>query len=305
MNREGKVTAIDVPTELVEVNHRQIACRSVGDGPTLILCTRFRGTIDTWDPAFLDELAMRFRVITFDYRGTGKSTGEADYDPKSLAHDVIALADGLDIETFVLGGWSLGGHAAQVVATVWPERVTHLILLGTNPPGANLHSPTPAFSACALKPRATLDDEIVLFFEPMSAESRELAAISRRRLAIRKMDRSPDVPEDLYMKLLQQSSHADNFNDDGGYLDHLERTGTPILVISGDHDIGFPVENWFTLSRKWRSLLLTVLPRSGNGVHHQYPQLVANIISCFVQSQCLAPGPRVSVGESPRDIGSR
>jgi pimeloyl-ACP methyl ester carboxylesterase len=126
----------------------------------------------------------------------------------------------------------------------------------------------------------------------MSAESRESAAVSRHRLTTRKKDRSPDVPEDLYMKLLQQSSHADSFHDDGGYLDHLERTAMPILVISGDHDIGFPVENWFNLSRKWRSLLLTVLPRSGNGVHHQYPKLVAHIISCFVQYERLGAGLR-------------
>jgi pimeloyl-ACP methyl ester carboxylesterase len=89
------------------------------------------------------------------------------------------------------------------------------------------------------------------------------------------------------MRLLKESLHEDRFHDDGGYRDFLEQTGTPILVISGDHDIGFPVENWFTLSRKWRSLFLSVLPRSGNGVQHQYPELVANLVICFVDSKQL------------------
>lgn len=285
MSRVRKRKSIDVPTQFIEVANGRVAYRSLGTGPDLILCTRFRGTIDSWDPAFVDALAKRFHVITFDYRGIGQSTGEASYDPKSLAHDVIALADALDIKRFVLGGWSLGGHAAQVVATVWSERVTQVVLFGTAPPGDTFLGPDPAFSVCSLKPYNDLDDDIILFFEPMSAASREAARASRLRLSMRKSSRSPDVPEDLYLRLLKESARGMSFVDDGGYRDYLEKTGTPILVISGDHDIGFPVENWFNLTRKWRSLFLSVLPRSGHAVQHQYPELVAHIMSCFVEIQ--------------------
>jgi pimeloyl-ACP methyl ester carboxylesterase len=280
-------TSSDAPTQFVDTPDARFAYRALGAGPDLILCARFRGTMDSWDPAFLDALAKRFRVITFDYRGTGQSTGEANYDPKSLAHDVIALADGLNLWSFVIGGWSLGGHAAQVIATVWSDRVTQVVLFGTSPPGDAPFGPDPAFSACALKPHAHLDDDITLFFEPMSASSREAARVSRLRMGMRKGDRSPDVPEDVYVRLLKESVGGHAFYDDGGYRDFLEKTGTPILVISGDHDIGFPVENWFSLTRKWRSLFLSVLPRSGHGVHHQYPELVAHIVSCFVESRQL------------------
>lgn len=280
-------TSSDVPTQFVDTPDARLAYRSLGVGPDLILCARFRGTVDSWDPAFLDVLAEQFRVITFDYRGTGQSTGKANYDPKLLARDAIALADSLDIASFVIGGWSVGGHAAQVVATVWPDRVTQVILIGTSPPGDTAFEPDPAFSACALKLHAHLDDDITLFFEPMSASSREAARISRLRMSKRNGDRSPDIPEDVYIRLLKESIGGYSFHDDGGYRDFLEKTSTPILVISGDHDIGFPVENWFNLTRKWRSLFFSVLPRSGHGVHHQYPELVARIMSCFVVSRHL------------------
>lgn len=285
MARAKKWTSVDVPTRFVDGSNRRIAYRSLGDGPTLILCTRFRGTLDSWDPAFTDALAKHFCVVTFDYAGLGNSTGDASYDPKSLARDVIELADGLGIDKFVIGGWSLGGHAAQIVAVVWPERVTRLILLGSTPPGESPHGPTPAFSAGSLKSHANLDDETMLFFEPMSVESREAARTSRLRIGLRKTSQSPDVPEQLYLRLLRESANEDRFQDDGGYRDFLEGTDTPILVVSGDHDIGFPVENWFSLPRRWRSLFLTVLPRSGNAVHHQYPELVAHIVICFVEAQ--------------------
>lgn len=287
MSKARKWTSADVPTEFVDIGSARLAYRSLGSGSDLVLCTRFRGTMDSWDPAFLDALAKRFRVITFDYRGTGQSTGEANYSPKLLAHDVIALADGLNVDSFVLAGWSLGGHVAQVVATVWSDRVKRIILFGTTPPGDVVFGPDPAFSACALKPHTDLDDDIVLFFEPMSAASREAARLSRLRIGMRKSGRSPEVPEDLYIRLLKESVHGHGFYDDGGYRDFLERTDTPILVFSGDHDIGFPVENWFNLTRKWRSLFLSVLPRSGHGVQHQYPELVAHIMGCFIESHHL------------------
>lgn len=287
MNRTRMWKSCDVPTEFIDIADARLAYRSLGSGPDLLLCTRFRGTLDSWDPAFLDALAERFRVITFDYRGTGQSTGEASYNPKSLAHDVIALADGLNIKRFVLGGWSLGGHAAQVVATVWSDRITQLILFGTTPPGDTVFGPDPVFSAGALKPSTDLDDDITLFFEPMSAASREAARVSRLRIGIRRNGRSPDVPEDLYMRLLKESPCGPGFYDDGGYRDFLEKTAKPILVISGDHDIGFPIENWFNLTGKWRSLFLSILPRSGHGVQHQYPELVAHIMGCFVESKHL------------------
>ncbi|HEY0198284.1 MAG TPA: alpha/beta hydrolase [Rhodanobacter sp.] len=284
MATAGNWVSTSIPTQFANVGNRRIAYRSLGTGPALILCTRFRGTLDTWDPAFLDSLAERFRVITFDYQGIGQSTGTPSYDPKSLAHDVVALADALDENKFVIGGWSLGGQAAQVVATVWPERVTHVILLGTTPPGDSAHASTPAFSAYALKLYNNLDEETILFFEPMSAESREAARTSRLRMGLRTTGRSPDVPEGLYLRLLKESLHDEVFHDDGGYRSFLERTKIPILVISGDHDIGFPVENWFNLSRKWRSLYLSVLPRAGNAVQHQYPELAAHVMGCFVES---------------------
>lgn len=288
MSRARKMTSTDVPTQFVQAPNRKIAYRSLGTGTHLFLCARFRGTLESWDPAFTDALAKHFCVITFDYSGTGHSSGEANYDPKALARDVIDLADGLRVDRFVVGGWALGGHAAQIVAVVWPERASQLVLLGSAPPGESPHGPTPAFSAGSLKAHATLQDETLLFFEPMSAESRDAARASRLRINLRTKSRSPEVPEELYLKLLKESAQEDRFLDDGGYRDFLEGTETPILVVSGDHDIGFPVENWFALTRKWRMLFLCVLPRAGNAVHHQYPELVARIISCFVERQVAA-----------------
>ena len=53
-------SAITAPTLFVESQGRRLAYQSVGEGPPLILCVRFRGMLDVWDPAFIDALARAF-----------------------------------------------------------------------------------------------------------------------------------------------------------------------------------------------------------------------------------------------------
>ncbi|MFY0578253.1 alpha/beta hydrolase [Cystobacter fuscus] len=133
-------TAVNTPTRFAEVKGRRLAYRDIGQGVPILLCVRFRGILDSWDPAFLDALAVHHRVITFDYSGLGQSTGEPSYVRKKMAQDAIDLADALGLERFVIGGWSLGGIAAQVVARLLPERILKNVLIGTTPGQGSLRS---------------------------------------------------------------------------------------------------------------------------------------------------------------------
>ena len=85
-------SALVARTQFAESNGRKIAYRSIGGGQPILLCNRFRGVLDTWDPAFIDALARHFRVITFDYSGMGRSTGKATFEQHSLANDARDLA---------------------------------------------------------------------------------------------------------------------------------------------------------------------------------------------------------------------
>ena len=84
--------ATTAKTRFVEAAGRRIAYRSVGKGAPIILCNRFRGIMDVWDPAFLDSLAKNYQVIIFDYSGFGLSTGGPHTDILKFANDVKELA---------------------------------------------------------------------------------------------------------------------------------------------------------------------------------------------------------------------
>ena len=102
-----------------------VAVRVDGDpeGSPLLLCQRFRGTMDDWDPEFVALLALGRKVIRFDSAGVGESSGIAPNTVHGMAEFVPALLDALDIEFADLLGWSLGGYVAQTVALEWPTRV--------------------------------------------------------------------------------------------------------------------------------------------------------------------------------------
>ncbi len=274
--------AVDVPTMLAETKRHSLAYRSIGSGEPLILCVRLRGVLDVWDPAFLDALAERFRVITFDYSGPGRSGGDASYDPEAMAGDVFDLADALGLDSFFLGGQS--GQGAQAAAVMTPRRIRKLVLIGTTPPGKVAAPSELVFLERVLKFDNDLDDETVLFFEPASEKSQAAAKASHDRTAARTTDLSPVVPVETYMRLLRNRPRAEGelFPDPGGYRGVLATTSIPILVISGDHEIVFPVRNWFDMIPAWRSPYLLVVPQAGRAPQHQEPRFCADAIASFL-----------------------
>ncbi|HEY8570453.1 MAG TPA: alpha/beta hydrolase [Microbulbifer sp.] len=242
--------------------------------------------MDSWDPAFLDALAQYFNVIIFDYSGLGLSGGVASYNRESMANDALELIDALGFDQVVLGGWSLGGVAAQIVTARHPERVSHAILIGSVPPGPQPHPAEEIFLPTAIKPEYSLEDEYILFFEPASEHSRTAANASHKRIAQRTQeDRSPPIPMDTLIRILQDSQDPEAIfpDPDGSYAKAMADTLTPILAICGDHDVVFPVENWYRLNRKWKSLNIVTLPQSGHGPQHQEPEFCADIIASFVK----------------------
>jgi len=274
-------SALTAPTKFVTVKDgRQLAYRSIGEGPPLILCNRFRGTLDTWDPAFLDGLAKRNRVITFNFRGIGRSTGDSPTRIIEMAEDIRDLIDALELERVALAGWSMGGMAAQVFATVHPERLSHLILIGTGPAGTNPQDMEPVFLELAHKPVNDLTDEYTLFFEPMSAVSRRAAELSHERIAQRASDVDVPVPPPVWPRLHQAG--AEFRNDLHGSRDMLKRTSLPILILHGDHDIVFPVQNWHALNRELPTAQLIVFPHAGHGPQHQFVEASVAYIHAFL-----------------------
>ncbi len=275
--------ALLAPTRFADVGGRRLAYRSVGDGQPIVLCNRFRGVLDLWDPVFLDGLAAHgFKVVTFDYTGLGQSSGERTYNPLSLAKDARDLINALELKNVVIGGWSIGGVAAQVFLAMFGEDVTHVVLLGTTPPGRLVKPGEQLFYDTAAQSGMSLDQFTTLFFEPADQNSRAASLRSYERIVERKAGRSPDVPADWAIAQIGTTPKNPAFPSED-VLRTLKMTGVPVLHVGGDHDIICPVENWYALNGQLPTLTLITYPRSGHGPHHQYPDVAAAQIAGFIK----------------------
>ncbi|MFV3129024.1 alpha/beta fold hydrolase [Niveispirillum sp. KHB5.9] len=279
-------TALTAPNRSVEVDGRTIAYRRFGQGPDLVLCVRFRGTMDSWDPLFLDLLARDFTVTTFDYSGLGLSTGKASYAKQDMAKDVDDLVTALGLGRVVIAGWSLGGFAAQVFAATHPDKVSHVLAIATMPPGLMVKPQEPLFLQTAFKHEYGMAEEYILFFEPDSAKSRAAGDASVARIRSRSAVTDTFTPPDIMIQsVIASSDPTTPFPDpDGAYQAFFRSTDIPVLALSGDHDIMFPVENWYAQNDLWPTLFVTTWPDSGHGPQHQYPELSADLIASFVKN---------------------
>lgn len=270
-------------THYLDLGGRTLAYRTFGQGTPLVLCVRFRGTMESWDPAFLDALVQqRFQVTVFDYSGLGRSTGERTYNPASLAKDTIELITALKLGKVVLAGWSIGGVAAQIVLAQAAQLVSHLVLIATTPPGL-LAKPGEQLFYDLAKRDNTFEDFVSLFFEPASPSSRAAAERSWSRLASRREDPSPQVPYEWAGAQLGEGPKNPVFPVEA-VLHVLKNTEVPVLHLGADHDIAFPVENWYALSDQLPTLHIVTFPGSGHGPQLQYPRTAAKHIAAFVEA---------------------
>jgi len=129
-------------TKYVKSGDYNIAYSAAGDGPPdLAFVTGYLGNVEIWweapaPAAFFERLASFARVIHLDKRGTGLSD---HVDPTNLptleerADDLSRVLDAVQSERIALLGYSEGGMLSTLYAAAHPDRVSHLILIGSAP----------------------------------------------------------------------------------------------------------------------------------------------------------------------------
>jgi 3-oxoadipate enol-lactonase len=111
----------------VDRGNARVHWRESGSGSPLLLIMGAVYSSELWYPA-LPALSERYRVITFDNRGTGRSTASRRAGISDMANDALAVLDAAGVDRAHVYGISLGGVVAQQLAIEVPQRVTALVL---------------------------------------------------------------------------------------------------------------------------------------------------------------------------------
>lgn len=107
--------------------------RSGRRGPTLVLLHYWGGSARTWDKV-VEQLPGDHDVVLFDQRGWSTSRSlPGPYGLRQLADDVIDVAEGLGLDSYILVGHSMGGKVSQIAAGCRPAGLAGLALIAPAP----------------------------------------------------------------------------------------------------------------------------------------------------------------------------
>ena len=116
---------------MAPINGERLNYEIAGEGAPLVLIHGWSLNLRMWDQQ-ASELSRRFRVIRYDRRGFGKSSGNEDITWD--AADLNALLDYLGATRVHILGMSQGARVALQFALRYPDRVSSLVLQGTPAP---------------------------------------------------------------------------------------------------------------------------------------------------------------------------
>jgi pimeloyl-ACP methyl ester carboxylesterase len=270
---------------------RRVHIIEVGEGPPLVLLHGSSTSSLSLVP--LLERLEGVRAIAVDRPGFGLS--EPVHVPRERFREAaIAFVDeivaALGLDTYALGGNSMGGTWALWHALARPDRVERLVLIGSAPLLPGTRPPAP------LRVMATpvVGDVLTRVAKPNARMLvRLLASVGEGDTIVR----YPDLIEALAAVGRDPVTSAANLAELRAGItpfgfrrslrmrpDELRRLAVPVLVLWGDHDPVGAVEVARETARLLPAARLEVLP-AGHVPYLGNPEQASELLSSFVRSE--------------------
>lgn len=266
-------TRLETRKDNVRVNGIDIACELRGDGYPLLLIIGLGGVKEMWSSEFLDELASRFLVVSYDSRGMGEtSAGEREISISQMASDAAGLLSVMGMERAHVLGYSMGGYVAQELALEMPSAVDHLVLISTECGGANGIRVEPGimFEFHGASPSAKGETTRSFF---LSADW-----IDKNQYKLHDLFGSTDREADR--GVLEGQAKA--MREWEGSCSRLPDISNPTLVVTGSNDVIILPENAKVLSELIPRSTLVSMEGGDHGFILQFPTELAEIVSSFL-----------------------
>lgn len=241
------------------------------DGPPIVFLHGVTDSSFSWS-SVTPFLSDTYRTYALDQRGHGDSERPSGgYTAAQFAEDAIAFMDALGIEQAVVVGHSMGSFNAHQLASVYPDRVSHLVLIGSaaTPRGSELIE--------------YIWDEIVGlpdFQDPIDPDF------------IREWQTGPNpVDPEFFEQILVETGKVPArvwkaafrglLTDDHSRF--LADVTAPTLIIWGSQDVFFDADDQAALVEALPDATLLTYEGAGHNTQWEEPQRVAEDILAFIQ----------------------
>ena len=242
------------------------------------------------------HLAERFRVVTFDNRGTGRSSGTgAVFRVRDMAEDVIAVLDAAGVRKAFVFGISMGGMVALELALENPERVRALVLGATFAGWLSSRKPSPAVVSY-LVVGGVLSRMGMHRLIGQALVSGGVVENDYARLSAWIESGERVSPRLLVQQMTAVTLHATT--------SRLKKIACPTLVLTGDSDRLVPEKNSRRLAALIPGARLVVLPGAGHCFPLEQPEATLRELLGFLGEEVPARERANSLAAFPRPVGT-
>jgi pimeloyl-ACP methyl ester carboxylesterase len=245
-------------TRHVRVGDITMGYRTLGQGRPLLLVCGTGCTMDDWDPAWVDRVAVEHRVVLFDNRGVRSTTrGSKRLTVRVYADDAAALISALKLHRPDVYGNSLGGFITEDLAVFHPN-VVRRVVIASAVPGGHLSLPPTSQAIQILLTAPNGNDPAALFYIEYSPDCAGRAAahsyLHRVHLRPGFHDVGPSVTQ------AQVRADAEFYTDAEGAYPLLPHVHIPVWVVAGRDDPLVPAKNARIIASRIPHAKLGVFP---------------------------------------------
>jgi len=260
------------------------------DGIPIVLLHGNAASLHTWAP-LVERLGAKYRIITYTHPGHGLTGPNRDHDYSfaGMAEALDLVVNELALDSFVLGGNSMGGWISWRYALANPPTVDALLLLDASGAPAPPDSPyadwddddAPLAFRILASPVGSL---LVENYTPRSfIKSTALQSVSVESV----MD---ETTVDRYWELLRYPGNRRaaimraQVDRELSYADRLSEIEQPTLIIWGQEDAFIPVDVAQTFETRMPNAELVVYEGVGHLPMEEAPDKTAEDIDRFLDN---------------------
>ncbi|HEY0701793.1 MAG TPA: alpha/beta fold hydrolase [Candidatus Acidoferrales bacterium] len=220
-------------------------------------------------------LAEKYRVITFDNRGVGRSdVPEGPYPIPTMASDAAAVLDAAGVKSAHIFGISMGGMIAQEFAINYPDRVKSLILGCTAAGGPAALQPAPEVLQVLMR-RGMTPQEAAEAIDPFIYHPDASPELKDEELKLR-MEWYP-TPEG-YLSQLQGIMMWEAYS-------RIGQIKAPTLVLHGDVDQLIPAGNGKLIAERIPNAKLVTIAKASHIFPTDQPEITREALLTFLAAQ--------------------
>lgn len=275
------------PLQTASVNGATLGYRVLNPqakGHPLVLICGYGVTMAEWDPAFVERLARGRRVVLFDNRGIGNSTGSVQgLTVAKMADDTVGLIRALKLRKPDVLGWSMGGYIAQEVALDRPRLVHRLVLASTDPGSPKAIQPTQAVIDVLTSPDTSGTSLLPVLFpaDQQAAGQAWMAAIGAQPNLTAADFNTPAATMDEQALVNGQRWYGAGR---GSYA-RLPKLRARTLIGYGAEDVVVPPGNARLLAKRIPHATLLRVPDAGHAFIFQQPTVRATAFARFLDKR--------------------